>query len=253
VKHFEKLMALACIGLMSVGGVAHAAKGVDESAVVDAFEEYNRNPTTQNLEAFKKLLKSGGNANAMSRGEPLIFGTDSPEMVKVLLANGANAKVSNGSFTVLTGSTSGATANLEVIKLFIAAGVDPYAVTDVGSTALHFVCARKYEQEGQPDPQAAERIALLKPKTGSIDTHYPQRRAHPVGTPLLEATLTKNPDCVKALLAAGAQPDAIAYPDEYIKADPNAKGVTVRQDILKSAKEYPSIYDPVTLRLFAKK
>lgn len=252
MKHLKNFMALACVGLMSISAGGHAASSVDDSDVAVAFDEYNRSPTPANLEAFKKLLKAGGNVNALSRGEPLIFGTGNPEMVKVLLANGADAKAKNGSFTVLTGSNSGAASNLEAIKLFIAAGADPYAVTDVGSTALHFVCARNYDDNGKPDPQAAERIALLLPKNGSIDMHHPQKQAWAVGTPLLEAAITKNPDCVKALLAAGANPDAIAYPDEYIKTDPAAKGMTVRKNILKYAKKYPTNYDKATLKLFAK-
>ncbi|HIE1300340.1 MULTISPECIES: ankyrin repeat domain-containing protein [Burkholderia] len=206
-----------------------------------------------------RLIKAGANVNVIAQGgtqTPLIAAASGgsrafphPDLVQKLLHAGADPKLTtpNG-FTVLTGN--GAT-NLEVIKLLIAAGADPFAVSAVGSTPLHFVCTRTaYEMSGKPDPQASQRIALLLKPGASIDATYPQKRPFPVKTPLGEAATSANPDCVKALLDAGAKKTALAFADSYVAADPSVKGKTVQQIVLSSAKKYPSLYSPEIVKLF---
>lgn len=205
------------------------------------------------------LIKAGANVNVIAQGgtqTPLIAAASGgsrnfphPDLVQKLLRAGADPKLAtpNG-FTALTGR--GAT-NLEVIKLLIAAGADPFAVSAVGSTPLHFVCDRAAsEMSGKPDPQAGQRIALLLKPGASIDATYPQESPFPLKTPLGEAARSQNPDCVKALLDAGAKKTALAFPESYVAADPSVKGKTVQQTVLSSAKEYPSLYTPEIVKLF---
>ncbi|QJI41761.1 hypothetical protein HKK52_12820 [Pseudomonas sp. ADAK2] len=203
----------------------------------------------------QSLLKAGADTNVIAQGgtnTPLIAAaklenSSAPELIKLLLQFGADAKrVTPQGFSPLMKSAS----DLEVIKVLIAAGTDPYGVTKVGSTALHFVCERAYNLSDQPDPQAAQRIALLHKAGTSIDAFQPQQQAWPVGTPLLESAIHHNPDCTKALMAAGADKDALAFPPEYVAEDPSAKGQTVRQNVLKSAKDVPDLYSDAVVKLF---
>ncbi|WP_175821464.1 ankyrin repeat domain-containing protein [Burkholderia sp. BCC0419] len=90
---------------------------------------------------------------------------------------------------------------------------------------------------------------LLKPGA-SIDAAYPQKRSQPVMTPLGEAASSDNPDCVKALLDAGAKKTALAFSESYVAADPSVKGKTVQQYVLSAAKKYPSLYSPEIVKLF---
>lgn len=210
-------------------------------------------------EIIDRLITAGANVNVIAQGgtkTPLIVAASGgsrkfphPDLVQKLLRAGADPKLATPSgFTALTGS--GAT-NLEVIKLLVAAGADPFAVSDVGSTPLHFVCTRTaFEMSGKPDPQAGQRIALLLKPGASIDATYPQKRPFPVRTPLGEAATSANPDCVKALLDAGAKKTALAFPESYVATDPSVKGETVQQMVLSSAQEYPSLYLPEIVKLF---
>ncbi|RQS15560.1 ankyrin repeat domain-containing protein [Burkholderia sp. Bp9002] len=220
-----------------------------------------REPTVSPAEeqVIDRLIKAGANVNVIAQGgteTPLIAAARGgsaafphPDLVQRLLRAGADPKLTtpNG-FTALT--DRGAT-NLEVIKLLIAAGADPFAVTDVGSTPLHFVCARTaYELSNKPDPQAGQRIALLLKPGASIDATHPQKKPYPVMTPLGEAAMSNNPDCVQALLDAGAKKTAPAFMPSYIAVDPSVKGRTVQQSVQSSAKKYPTLYSPEIVKLF---
>ncbi|HSC81786.1 MAG TPA: hypothetical protein VLC08_15615 [Chitinolyticbacter sp.] len=149
-------------------------------------------------------------------------------------------------FTVLTGP---AATDLKTLELLLAKGANPYARTWVGSTPLHFVCGDVISETKKTDPDAAKRIALLLKAGTSIDAHYPQKQPHPVATPLGEALISKNPDCVRALLAAGAKPDALMYPESFAKADPSVKGKTVRQQARQGLKENPNLYSKAVVDL----
>jgi len=208
------------------------------------------------LQILQSLLKAGANTNVIAQGgtnTPLIAAVKTqkftqPALVKSLLQFGADAKLvtPQGYSPLMNGGAS----NLEVIKLLIAAGTDPYGVSNIGSTPLHFVCARAYELNDQPDPQAAQRIALLHKAGTSIDAPQPQQQPWSIGTPLLESATSRNPDCINALLAAGASKDAPAFPAQYAEQNPSVKGQTVRQYVLKSADEAPDMYSAEILKLF---
>ncbi|WP_426203940.1 ankyrin repeat domain-containing protein [Pseudomonas sp. TWP3-1] len=204
----------------------------------------------------QSLIKAGADINVIAQGgtnTPLIAAvgienSSSVEVTRLLLQAGADARMlTPQGFSPLIGKGAN---NLELIKLLIAAGTDPYGVSKVGSTPLHYVCERAYALNDQPDPQAAQRIALLHKAGTSVDAFAPQQQAWPVGTPLLESAIRRNPDCTEALLAAGANKDAPAYPPEYVAQDPDAKGQTVRQNILKSVKDVPDLYSESIIKLF---
>lgn len=208
------------------------------------------------LHIVESLLKAGANPNVFAQGgttTPLKAALEAqpfpqPILVKMLLRYGADPKLSSPQgFSPLMGK--GAT-NIEVIKLLIAAGTDPYGVSRVASTPLHYVCTRSFELRDQPDPQAAERIALLHKKGTSIDALSPQQRPWPIGTPLAESAMSHNPDCIKALLDAGASKDAPAFTPEYALKDPEVKGRTVREHVLKSAETHPTLYSDAVVELF---
>ncbi|MEE1890005.1 ankyrin repeat domain-containing protein [Pseudomonas carassii] len=207
----------------------------------------------------KSLIKAGADVNAIVRARtasPLQIAAagdgsrtpPQPQMVKLLLDAGADAKATLGNdFNPLTGR---AATSLEVIKLLVDAGTNPYQVTKPGSTPLHFVCERNFALQDQPDPQAAQRIAILLKKGSSPDEIHPQSGAVPVGTPLLEAARSHNPDCVAALIAAGADPDAPAHSPTYLKNFPDTEQKTVRQQVLAFSEKFDGLYSPEVVKLF---
>lgn len=71
-----------------------------------------------------------------------------------------------------------------------------------------------------------------------------------IHTPLLEAARSNNPDCVAALTAAGADPEAPAHSPTYMKNFPDTEQETVRQYILSRAAEPRSLYSPEVVKLF---
>lgn len=205
------------------------------------------------------LIKAGADVNVLVRtrsASPLKIAASGdgsstppqPQMVKLLLDAGADARATTGNdFSPLTGKGA---SSLEVIKLLVDAGANPYQVTKPGSTPLHFVCERAFAQEGQPDPEAAQRIALLLKKGSSPDEIHPQSGTVPIHTPLLEAARSNNPDCVAALIAAGADPEAPVHSPTYMKNFPDTEQETVRQYILSRAAKPRSLYSPEVVKLF---
>lgn len=216
-----------------------------DAKVIRAFSTYYREPSLEHMAAFRELLDAGGNPDALRGYRPLLFDVPNAEIANVLIAAGADVKLQlrNGD-TVLNGSNA---ANLDVIKVLLAAGADPLAMTNKGITPLHNVCGLPYRN--RPDPEAAERIALLRPQGGSLDGHYPHASTRSwVGTPLMQAVFTVNHDCIKALIAAGADPDAQAYPDKLVEANPETKG-SVLQQVLQEARKHPNGFGTDVLKL----
>ena len=73
----------------------------------------------------------------------------------------------------------------------------------------------------------------------------PERLMAVVGVPLMDALESNNPDCARAMIAAGAKLDSTAYSDAVGKTDPSVKGLTVRQ----AAKKNRQLIDPETAKL----
>lgn len=228
-----------------------------ETVLITALR-YGENPkiSADELHVVESLLKAGANPNVIAHAgttTPLMAALEGqrypqPDLIKMLLRYGADPKLTTpkgGSPLMGRGASS-----IEVIKLLTAAGTDPYGVSKAALTPLHFVCERAFQLAGHPDPQAAERIALLHKKGTSIDALSPQQETLPIGTPLVENSRSHNPDCIKALMDAGASKDAPAFTPEYVGLLPELKGQTVRERVLESAKRSPILYPEDVLKLF---
>ena len=199
------------------------------------------------------LLRAGSDLNAVTSGGvfPLKMaasggssGYPHPDMVELLLKAGARAdlKTPDGE----TALTSLAAGNLIMLKMLLAAGTDPYTAAKTGFTPLHYVCMRSSVLKGKPDKDAAERIKLLMKSADSLNTPpTPERLVAVVGVPLMDALESNNPDCARAMIAAGAKLDSVAYSDAVDKTDPSVKGLTVRQ----AAKKNRQLIDPETAKL----
>lgn len=208
-----------------------------DAEVIRAFGKYYFKPTSENLEVFAGLIKAGGNPNAVYHDYPLLFDVPDAKMAKALIAMGANVKHKDEDRnTVLLGSNAG---KLDVVRVLLSAGAEIDVPNAVGMIPLHFVCGLNYDEK--PDPEAKERIALLTPKGRSLDQHYGKRGQHTRGTPLMFAAMSDNPECFKALIAAGARPDAQAYSDGDIEAEPELRG-SVREQVAKDVKKHPRLY-----------
>jgi ankyrin repeat protein len=116
------------------------------------FEAVDRNDTT----FLSTYLEAGGNANALdSRGQSLLYLATGPhggtDVLRLLLANGADPDKGMGSYTPLMNAASW--ARLDVMVL-VEAGADPLATNAEGKTALDCV--------GQAGGAEASVIAYLR-------------------------------------------------------------------------------------------
>jgi ankyrin repeat protein len=146
------------------------------------------------------------------------------ELMKILLKNGAKPD-----FDVHHGRTAlfGASGNLDAVKLLLNAGANPFTVSSYGGTPLHTVCNGS-GKAGQPDPQAAERIKLLKNPKLDINAYAKNSNLE---VPLASNIVYGNLDCIQALIDAGASVDVI-----YV--DPALEENKERLTVLQAAKKY---------------
>lgn len=210
------------------------------------------------LAQIKLLIEAGADLNATSQYEstsPLFeavnAGYEQPnfEVAKMLLEAGADPRATfQHNANLLMGKAAG---DLRTLRLLIDAGADPHHLNDIGVKPLSFVCHRSYEMKGQPDPQAAQRIALLVEKQ-TINV-FPERRTQGGGLPklpLAEAITQANPDCARAMIAAGADPDAEYYPADYTQRFPQRQ-ISIRnyvkKDALRGARRF---YPPPITEIF---
>lgn len=210
-------------------------------------------PSPQNLRIIKALIAAGANVNAVSTdgiNAPLLqasglrLNAPSPELMRLLLSAGANPNLRNqDGATALMGM---AASNLDAMKLLIGAGIDVGARAKSGATALNHVCERYVDLRGKPDPQAAERIKLLLKPGTDLNTVAWMKKSGDAPVPLMSAALVDNADCVRALIQAGASPDARAYSDAAAAGVSELKSATVRKDVLAN----PSFHDDATLAIF---
>ncbi|MBZ5789268.1 ankyrin repeat domain-containing protein [Burkholderia contaminans] len=195
------------------------------------------------LDTIRLLIGAGANVNAIApSGEPPLTmaanaTNPSPELVRMLLKSGADARATDpNGYTVLIGRSA---SDLDMLRLLVDAGANPHAQAKAGMSPLGFVCERRYDLDGQPDPAAAERIAILHEPGTPIEPQRTEQRARWVETPLLRAARVHNPDCVKALLDAGADPDAPAL----VGAGKDDTTGSVREAVVRGAKATPDVYD----------
>ncbi|WP_232440112.1 ankyrin repeat domain-containing protein [Burkholderia ubonensis] len=204
----------------------------------------------EQIETVRLLIDAGADVNVIApNGEtPLETAasayTPSLELVRMLLKAGANPRAADPSGrTILFGR---AASDLAMLKTLVDGGADPYAHSNSGASPLTFVCERRYELNGQPDPTAAERIAILHKPGTPVEPPRPARPAKSVPTPLLYAAMAHNPDCVKALLEAGANPDAPAMSGDVDGSD---YAGSVREVVARKAKSAPDLVDAAAAAL----
>lgn len=187
------------------------------------------------------LLKAGANVNARFNHDfnyttPLYYAANDisgvdVELMNMLLNAGADMNLVKDEILITESA-----ANLKALKVLIQAGANPYAQNANGVTPLDHVCPRMYD-EIKPDPEAVERInILLNPKR---DINISGRMGHV----LLNAANSKNTDCLNALIQAGADVDAPAYPSakESVYEWERNRRIT-----------YHATDEPVVLELFKK-
>ncbi|AXE36425.1 ankyrin repeat domain-containing protein [Chromobacterium phragmitis] len=218
--------------------------------------EMNAKETAARRAIIKDLLAHGASPNvktADTSTTPLMVASGVVEIyppdlenAKTLLQAGADPNArdqfGNGAFTSMGAS------HLGILKLMLEAKADAKKPNENGQNAMHYVCTRYFKTRANaPDPEAEERIALLK-QAGLDINGLPERQGMGMlGNPLHSALQQKNPDCVRALLKQGASLDAPAVLDlngntptlrEWLKTDgkdflkDNAVPASLRKQLL---------------------
>ncbi|MFK7089080.1 ankyrin repeat domain-containing protein [Chromobacterium violaceum] len=125
-----------------------------------------------------------------------------PQLLQRLLQAGADANRPN--MENASAINAMAAGNLDAIRQLQAAGARLDNRSDGGETALHQVCSRPEAEQAQADPQAGERIRLFKAAGLSLNQQPPAANGDYIVMPLAAAVESGNRDCVKAMLAEGA-------------------------------------------------
>ncbi|MBX9296413.1 ankyrin repeat domain-containing protein [Chromobacterium vaccinii] len=199
-------------------------------------------PSADDNKIVAALLAAGPNVNAFDHDgalSPLLFasGNMQPFPARVdwqeaLLKAGALPNQQNNEGNTALMSTSA--GNLQALQLLLNAGVDAKLKNRNGATAMHYVCERDFALTGKPDPDAEARIRLLQKAGADINGMASPDADIPLGPPLMAAMINKNPDCVKALLKLGADPDGQAYanPAHSVEWKHDKVPLTVREEVL---------------------
>ena len=151
-------------------------------------------------------------------------------MTAIRLGEDVNVKNNDGSTALMIAATVG---NLDTVKSLIAAGADVNAKNNDGTTALlgavlntHTGCVKELIAAGadvNAVPVNYEELIAAGGHVNAVALNYGR-------TPLMWAAFTGDSDCVKALIAAGADVNAkkeargwIMTQDEYLAAGPEQK------------------------------
>ena len=213
------------------------AAGANPNAATDrGWTPLMRAASRGHSEETRMLLDADANPNAVAEGKKTVLGAgktygemaaaskelkydgetalmraadnDHPEIVKMLLAAGANPNAARSDgWTALM-----QTADPEIVKVLLAAGANPNAATENGNTAL--IDAGIYGRE-------IEIVKMLL--AAGANPNAATKRGH---TALIGVAGHDKPEITKILLAAGANPNAT-----------NEDGETAL-DIAKESKEY---------------
>eukprot|EP00026_Physarum_polycephalum_P005857 Phypoly_transcript_05896.p1 GENE.Phypoly_transcript_05896~~Phypoly_transcript_05896.p1 ORF type:complete len:489 (-),score=75.61 Phypoly_transcript_05896:74-1540(-) len=177
-----------------------------EKGAILTLDKYTTTPlhaaaTNNQLEAVKFLLDKGADVNEVdSDGEYAIsHGADHLEMVELLLEKGAKVDVSKPTNYLFKSARSG---NLKLLTLFLDTyKIDVHAKNTTGQTAL-FAAA---EVDAKDSSNKAAHVELLIDR--GIDVNATEISGEQVSA-LLIAVEAGKVDNVKALLKAGANPNA---------------------------------------------
>jgi ankyrin repeat protein len=200
------LMYAAAVG--SVDAVkALLAKGADAKAK-NSFDATALMWGAANPEKVRVLVEAGADVNARSKQgmTPLLIAASnagSIEIVRLLLAEGADPKATDESGTTLLAA---ATANdLDLVRLFIEKGVDGNAADIRGNTALQFAASNGN----------LAMVKLLLSKGADVNaatTRATQVRKGPIAlshlTALMYAAPYGTPELLRTLIDAGAKVNA---------------------------------------------
>lgn len=200
------LMYAAAVGSPTAVKLLLAA-GAD-AKIKDAFNTTPLIWGATNLEKVRLLVAAGADVNARSKQEmtPLLVAAStagSIEIVRFLIAHGADLKTAEGGATPLLSAT---TANdLDMVRLFVEKGVDVNAATAKGDTPLQFAAGA--------GNLAMVKLLLAKGADVNAATNGAQQvRKGPIAlnhlTPLLFASPYGTPELVKTLIDAGAKVNA---------------------------------------------
>jgi ankyrin repeat protein len=183
------------------------AKGADAKAK-NAFDATALMWGVANLEKVRMLVDAGADVNAHSKQgmTPLLIAANnagSAEIVRLLLAKGADPKATDDGGTTLLAA---ATANdLDMVRLFIERGVDVNGADAKGDTPLQFAASNGN----------LAMVKLLLNKGAAVDaatTGAVQVRKGPVAlshlTALMYAAPYGTPELVRTLIDAGAKVNA---------------------------------------------
>ncbi|MDH3670463.1 MAG: ankyrin repeat domain-containing protein [Gammaproteobacteria bacterium] len=147
------------------------------------------------VQRVEKLLAEGADINAIDKNHrsPLREAArrNKPEMVRFLLDHGAVVKEEGRAFSALRIAVS--MGHIEVIKVFLAAGMDPGLKGAYGQTLLH-IAAHDEQSE-------VARLLIMHGATVGV-------RDENMSTPLYHAAGLGQLGVVKVLLKAGANPNA---------------------------------------------
>lgn len=200
------LMYAAAVGSPTAVKLLLAA-GAD-AKIKDAFNTTPLIWGATNLEKVRLLVAAGADVNARSKQEmtPLLVAAStagSIEIVRFLIAHGADLKTAAGGATPLLSAT---TANdLDMVRLFVERRVDVNAATAKGDTPLQFAAGA--------GNLAMVKLLLAKGADVNAATNGAQQvRKGPIAlnhlTPLLFASPYGTPELVKTLIDAGAKVNA---------------------------------------------
>jgi ankyrin repeat protein len=168
-----------------------------------------------NIEAVKQHLDDGGDVNLTDNDgmTPLHFAAfkGHKEIVKVLIAEGADVSVSHDGYTPLH-----AAGNKEIAELLIAKGADVKAKEVDGETSLHYAASEGHKE-----------VAELLIANGA-DVNVTRDDG---GTPLYHAARWGHKNTTALLIAAGA--DVNAKDDKGRTPLDRAVGYTETADLLR--------------------
>lgn len=200
------LMYAAAVGSPDAVKLLLAA-GAD-AKVKNAFDTTPLIWGASNLEKVRLLVEAGADVNARSKQErtPVLVAAStagSIEIVRFLIAHGADLKTAEGGATPLLAAASA--NDLDMVRLFVEKGVDVNAATGNGDTPLQFAA-------GVGNLAMVKLLLAKGADVNAANIKAGEVRKGPIGlnhlSPLLYASPYGTPELLKTLIDAGAKVNA---------------------------------------------